>query len=128
MTSANDERRVHPRASAELRVQLSGTGARGADSITVSTLNVSTGGVYVQVPRFIEPLTKLFLTMLVPGPTPSEEPIFVDTEAIVVRTIPEQSSPEKDRSEIACAFLDLDDDHRDVINRYVLTHRVKAPA
>jgi hypothetical protein len=128
MANSGSERRRSPRTSAELRIQLSGSSARGADSITVSTLNVSTGGVYVEVPRFIEPLTKLFLTMLVPGPTPEEEPIFVDTEAIVVRILPERASASVDRYEIACAFLDLSDDHRDVINRYVLTHRVKAPA
>lgn len=126
MTGAKDERRTSPRASAELRVQLSGSASRGTDSITVSTLNVSSGGVYVEVPRFIEPLTKLFLTMLVPGPTPSEEPVFVDTEAIVVRVVPDHASAAVNRYEIACAFLDLADEHRDVINRYILTHRVKA--
>jgi hypothetical protein len=125
MTSAKSERRQSPRASAELRVQLSDPTSRGTDSITVSTLNVSTGGVYVEVPRFIEPLTKLFLTMLVPGPTPGEEPVFVDTEAIVVRTAPDHESPRVDRYEIACAFLNLADEHRDVINRYILTHRIK---
>jgi hypothetical protein len=128
MTQRDDERRKSPRARAELRVQLSGTGAAKQDSITVSTLNVSTGGVYVEVPSYIEPLTKLFLTMLVPGPTPGEEPIFVDTEAIVVRTSPESEQPGVDRYEIACAFLNLPDDHRDILNRYILTHRVKTSA
>jgi hypothetical protein len=127
MTQRDDERRKSPRAQAELRVQLSGSDSR-QESITVSTLNVSTGGVYVEVPRFIEPLTKLFLTMLVPGPTPGEEPIFVDTEAIVVRTSPEKAQEGVDRYEIACAFLNLGDEHRDILNRYILTHRVKTSA
>lgn len=128
MMERDDDRRKSPRARAELRVQLSGPGATKQDSITVSTLNVSTGGVYVEVPRFIEPLTKLFLTMLVPGPTPGEEPIFVDTEAIVVRTSPERAQDGVDRYEIACAFLNLGDEHRDILNRYILTHRVKTSA
>jgi hypothetical protein len=128
MTQSDAERRRSPRTRAELRVQLSGPDESKQDSITVSTLNVSTGGVYVEVPRFIEPLTKLFLTMLVPGPTPDEEPIFVDTEAIVVRTSPEQEQPGTARYEIACAFLNLADEHRDILNRYVLTHRVNASA
>jgi len=128
MTQSDAERRKTPRARAEFRVQLSGPDESKQESITVSTLNVSTGGVYVEVPRFIEPLTKLFLTMLVPGPTPDEEPIFVDTEAIVVRTSPEQEQPGATRYEIACAFLNLADEHRDILNRYVLTHRVKASA
>ncbi len=128
MTKSGPDRRLSPRAHVELKVQLSGPGEPGAESITVSSLNVSTGGVYVEVPRFIEPLTKLFLTMLVPGPTPGEEPVFVDTTAIVVRTMPDAPRSDADRYEIACAFLDLGDEHRDVINRYVLTHRVKTPA
>jgi hypothetical protein len=128
MTQRDSDRRRNPRARAELRVQLSGPADSKQESITVSTLNVSTGGVYVEVPRFIEPLTKLFLTMLVPGPTPGEEPIFVDTEAIVVRTSPEKHEDKTERYEIACVFLNLADEHRDILNRYVLTHRVNASA
>lgn len=126
MTKSGPDRRRSHRAPVELKVQLSASGGPGGESITVSSLNVSTGGVYVEVPRYIEPLTKLFLTMLVPGPTPGEEPVFVDTTAIVVRTVPEAAKPDVARYEIACAFLELPDEHRDVINRYILTHRVKA--
>lgn len=126
MTKQGAERRQSPRASAELKIKLSGTGAAGSESVTVSTLNISTGGVYVEVPKFIEPLTKLLVTMLVPGPTPSEEPVFVDVEAIVVRVAPEAARPGVSRYEVACAFLNLDGEHRDIINRYVLTHGVKS--
>lgn len=127
MTKSGAERRSSQRAPVGLQVRLRDSDDQGGESITVATLNVSTGGVYVEVPRYIEPLTKLFLTMLVPGPTPSEEPMFVDTTAIVVRTVPESPQAQTDRFEIACAFLELAEEHRDVINRYVLTHRVKAP-
>jgi hypothetical protein len=126
MMQRDADRRKSPRARAELKVQLSPPDGAEQTPITVSTLNVSTGGVYVEVPRFIEPLTKLFLTMLVPGPTAEEEPIFVDTEAIVVRTSPESPASGIDRYEIACAYLNLSDEHRDILNRYVLTHRQKA--
>ncbi len=127
MVQSRSERRKGPRASAQLKVQLSDA-RESADALTVSTLNIGSGGVYVQVPRFIEPLTKLFLTLLVPGPTPEDEPVFVDTEAIVVRTLPEKPQSGVKEYEIACAFLDLRDEHRDVINRYVLSHRAGIPA
>ena len=124
--SDRDERRRAPRADARLRVAL-GAGADG-DAMTVDTINVGAGGVYVEVPHFIEPLTKVSLSMLIPGPTPGEEPVRVDTEAIVVRTLPEAEDPSVERYEVACAFLDLKDDSRDVINRYILTHHTQAPA
>lgn len=127
MDQSRSERRKDPRAPAQLKVQLSGA-PQSADALTVSTLNIGSGGVYVQVPRFIEPLTKLFLTLLVPGPTPEDEPVFVDTEAIVVRTLPEKPDAGVREYEIACAFLELRDEHRDVINRYVLSHRAGLPA
>ena len=126
MTSDRNERRRAPRADARLQVDL-GPGVAG-DALTVETINIGAGGVYVEVPRFIEPLTKLSLSMLIPGPTPGENPVRVDTEAIVVRTLPEAEDASVDRYEVACAFLDLADECRDAINRYILTHRAQAPA
>jgi len=124
--SDRDERRRAPRADARLRVDLGA--APDGDALTVETINVGAGGVYVEVPRFIEPLTKLSLSMLIPGPTPGEEPVRLETEAIVVRTLPEAEDPSTDRYEVACAFLDLGDEARDAINRYILTHRAQTPA
>lgn len=117
------ERRKDVRTSARLPVEL----ASGDDgTLSVSSLNIGAGGVYVEVPRFIEPLTKLSLSMMIPGPTPEEEASLVETEAIVVRVLPEQPDPDVDRYEVACAFLDLSDENRDIVNRYILTHRAVA--
>ena len=114
------ERRKDVRASARLPVELA---SGGDSSLSVSSLNIGAGGVYVEVPRFIEPLTKLSLSMMIPGPTPEEEPSLVETEAIVVRVLPERPDDSVDRYEVACAFLDLSDESRDIVNRYILTHR-----
>jgi hypothetical protein len=116
------ERRKDVRTSVRLPVEL----ADGDQALSVSSLNIGAGGVYVEVPKFIEPLTKLSLSMMIPGPTPDEEASLVETEAIVVRVLPERPDPRVDRYEIACAFLDLSDEHRDIVNRYILTHRVVA--
>jgi hypothetical protein len=125
MSTPRSERRKDVRAEAKLKVQLSGS-ALGGDAdggLVVSSLNIGAGGVYVEVPRFVEPLTKMSLAMMVPGPTPEEEPVYVETSAIVVRTLPEAPTEGVDRYEIACAFLELSDEHRDAIHRYILTHR-----
>jgi len=108
----------------DLRVPIR-LGSGGEDALSVSTINIGAGGVYVEVPRFIEPLTKLQLAMQVPGPTPDEEPTLLETEAIIVRTLPEKEEAGRQSYEIACAFLTLSDEHRDAINRYVLTHGVQ---
>jgi hypothetical protein len=105
-----------------LPIELAEAGATD-EALSVSTINIGAGGVYLEIPRFIAPLTKLQLAMHIPGPTPEEEPVFLETEAIVVRTLPEQEEEGRDRYEVACAFLSLPDEHRDAINRYVLTHR-----
>lgn len=123
MTQA--DRRQDSRAPAQVAVGITGI---GAEALTVSSLNLSAGGVYVQVPRFIEPLTKLALVLDIPGPTAGEDPVRVETEAIVVRTVPEAADARTDSWEVACAFLGLKDEYRDAIHRYILTHRSTTPA
>jgi hypothetical protein len=122
MGRPNQDRRRTSRADLRVPIRL---GSGGEDALSVSTLNIGAGGVYVEVPRFIEPLTKLQLSMHIPAPTPDEDPTFLETEAIVVRTLPEKPEPGRATYEIACAFLTLADEHRDAINRYVLTHGVQ---
>lgn len=117
MTNDRDRRR-HPRADARLSAGVLPAGAGGM--LAVTTLNVGEGGVYVEVPRFIEPLTKLQITLDLPGPS---GPTRIETEAIVVRTQPDQEQPETDRYQIACAFLALSDEHRQTIHRWVAAQR-----
>jgi c-di-GMP-binding flagellar brake protein YcgR len=114
------DRRQESRVPAQVAVGIKGA---GAEALTVSSLNLSAGGVYVQVPHFIEPLTKVALVLDVPGPTPGDESVRVETEAIVVRTVPETEEADTDTWEVACAFLALKDEYRDAIHRYILTHR-----
>ena len=122
-----EERRRDSRAELRVPIELAPAG-EGEGVLTLATLNIGAGGVYVEVPRFIEPLTKLSLSLRIPGPTPEEQPVFLDTEAIVVRTLPEREEEGRTSYEIACAFLELPDEHRDAINRYVLTHQARTPA
>lgn len=120
MRNGHQDRRRETRADLQVPIELSGA---PGDALSVSTINIGAGGVYLAVPRFIAPLTKLSLSMRIPGPTPSDAPAFIETEAIVVRTVPEREQAGPASYEIACAFFSLSDEHRDAIHRYVLTHR-----
>ncbi|MAF26344.1 MAG: PilZ domain-containing protein [Gemmatimonadota bacterium] len=119
--SSPAERRTAKRVPARLDVRVEG-GAISGDTVSISTINISTGGVYVEIPHFIEPLTKLSIALMIPGPTESEEASLIEVEAIVVRTLPDAPSGDVERYEVACAFLELSDSSRDLINRYVLSH------
>lgn len=118
------ERRKHERRDARLQVDLGPNGG----GLSVTSINIGAGGVYVEVPRFIEPLTKLSLALEIPGPTPDDDSVRVEAEAIVVRTLPEAEDASVDQYEVACAFLDLADESRDAINRYLLTHPAQTSA
>jgi c-di-GMP-binding flagellar brake protein YcgR len=109
------ERRKDARTDARLRA-----GVRreaDGDTLAVTTLNIGAGGVYVEVPRFIEPLTKLQITIDLPGPKGAAR---IETQAIVVRTDPDEQKPDVTRYEVACAFLGMPEADRQAIRRWVL--------
>ncbi len=122
----HDERRKSQRADAQLSVGIAG--AEAGEAVSVSSINISAGGVYVEMSHFIEPLTKLALKLEIPGPTDGDPAVTVETDAIVVRTAPDSPSDSVEVYEVACAFLELKDEYRDAINRYILTHRAQSPA
>jgi hypothetical protein len=117
------ERRQHPRTDARLAAGVRAT--VGTDLVAVTTLNVGAGGVYVEVPHFIEPLTKLQLVLDLPN---GQSTTRIDAEAIVVRTEPERPDPAVARYQIACAFLTLLPAHREALQQYVASQRTQAPA
>ncbi len=112
------ERRAHARTDVRLTAGVRRQGE--GDALAVTTLNVSAGGVYVEVPRFIEPLTKLEIALELPG---AEGPTRLETEAIVVRTQPDRETPGVPGYQVACAFLGLSDEHRAALQRWVSTHK-----
>lgn len=118
MTDRSD-RRKHTRTDVRLPAAMRPAG--GGEALSVTTLNIGAGGVYVEVPHFIEPLTKLEIGLDLPG-----APARLETEAIVVRTQPEQESPGVDRYQVACAFLGLTDEHRALLHKWVADRGVAA--
>ena len=116
------DRRKHARTDAKLSAGLRRPGDSGV--LTATTLNVGAGGVYVEVPRFIEPLTKLEIALDLPDPAGS---FRVEAEGIVVRTDPETEQPGVQRYQLACAFLTLTEEQRQAIQRWVAAQRAHVP-
>lgn len=83
-----DERRKAPRIDAELPILLEGGPAEAGGK----TLNISTSGVYFEVPHYIEPLTKVRMELLLPGAGGAGGEKKVAFDGIVVRTEPETPS------------------------------------
>jgi c-di-GMP-binding flagellar brake protein YcgR len=116
------ERRDHPRYESEFAVQLAVRGDAPPQGTLVSqSRNLSLGGIYCRLGRFIPVLTKMQLTLLLPfrGRKGDVKTQMVRADAVVVRTSPEEETPQATEYEIACAFLSLDDDAKKTIARFI---------
>lgn len=108
-------RRVQARLQIELQMEPGGA-AHPSD-----TIDISSNGVYFNSPRWIAPLTKLGLRLLLPDEESGTE-VSVDCAGIVVRVVPERPSAAVDRYEIACYFTDVSPEFKDRLGRYVQKH------
>ncbi len=116
------ERRVHPRLDSEFAVQLSlGEGAQPQGTLVSQSRNLSLGGIYCRLGRFIPVLTKLQLTLLLPfrGKKGEVKTQMLRIDGVVVRTMPEKETAKVTDYEIACAFLGLDEDSKKTLARYI---------
>jgi hypothetical protein len=106
-------RRIAARLQIELTMDDSASREHG------STIDVSANGVYFTSRRYIEPLTKLGMRLLLPGEEGGSEPEALDVRGIVVRIEPEEPTDEIDEYEIACFFTDASPEFRERLGRYV---------
>lgn len=112
------ERRRAPRIPARLamEIELGGKRLGGAQSI-----NVSANGIYFSSQTYIEPLTKLRITLVLPKESPmAGEGRLVRCEGIVVRTEPDSPLREQGSYEIACYFTDVREEDREILESYIL--------
>ena len=115
---SNQERRRAVRAPAKLamEVQLSGDDFARAESI-----NVSANGVYFSSSVHIAPLTRLMITLALPGSGDAAgSPTEVVCQGVVVRVEPE--TPEKGREdyEVACYFTSIAQTDQEKLEAYIL--------
>lgn len=119
MTKPNvvKDRRDTPRVEARLQIEL----AIGSDDATetANTINISANGVYFTCNRYIEPLTKLGMRLLLGSESDDDEPESIDVQGVVVRVEPENPQADVDQWDIACYFTDSTPEFRERLGRYV---------
>jgi len=108
------ERRRAKRISAQLSITISA----GPGEAQGETLNISTNGVYFRSPYFIEPLTKVELTLMIPHDG-KEQP--VNCNGIVVRVEPERETPDVDSYNIAVFFTSLPKQSEKILASYIMS-------
>lgn len=118
MTKPNvvKDRRQSPRVDARLQIELS-IGS-GDNTEKASTINISANGVYFTCNRYIEPLTKLGLRLLL-GSETDDEVEAVDVQGVVVRVEPEEPDADVEQWDVACYFTDSTPEFRERLGRYV---------
>lgn len=114
------ERRREQRVQARLQIELELEPGGGTHAS--STINVSANGAYFSSPRFIAPLTKLGLRLLLPEAAPGGPEQAVDCQGIVVRCVPDRPTEGVDRYEVACYFTDTSPDFKERLGHYVQNH------
>jgi hypothetical protein len=114
-TQTTTERRRGRRVQARLQIELQlepGSPAHASD-----TINISANGVYFKSPRFVAPLTKLGLRLLLPDDDGRDQ--AVACQGIVVRCLPEEPAADVDSYEVACYFTDTSPEFRACVAEYV---------
>lgn len=111
------EKRRHPRLKKSVPLKISG----GDFDIVTETENVSLSGAYCKIDRYIEPMTKLKILMLLP--LPYKKKIVskkIECEGVVVRT--KNPAPGSNQYNIAIFFSDLTNKDKKVLSECVEHH------
>lgn len=112
------ERRKAPRVTKNVSLRLSKT---NFDAIT-ETKNLSCNGTYCGVSKYIEPLTRVKIIILIPKPSKrgKAKTFKIECDGIVVRT--EESGNRKKPYNIAIYFNEIKEKDKDRISSYVEHH------
>jgi c-di-GMP-binding flagellar brake protein YcgR len=118
----NSERRKHPRIFKKLPLELK------IDSfdLATETLNISSSGVCCQIDKYLEPMTKVSIVLLLPLKLKNNTVVTkkVSCEGVVVRT---EKNPAGNKFNIAVFFSDVPKSDAENINRYIETHLQSDP-
>jgi hypothetical protein len=118
MTSLSD-RRKSPRVAAELPIAVEG----GPAEASGKTLNISENGVYFEVPRFIEPLTKVRMEMFIPtGDDNRGKGIRLGFDGVVVRVEPEEAAGYEGPFRVAVFFTHVPEESMKALNAFIEKH------
>ena len=119
MADATDRRRGE-RVDAQLKLRVDLPVAGGVADL--ETINISTSGVYFRSDHHIAPMTKLAmgLELVVPGAAGGEaEVALLRCEGLVVRTQPDDPTPDVTQYEIAVFFTSLDAEGKRILEDHI---------
>lgn len=116
-----EDRRRATRIVVNLKLELRLPGRQVA-SIGES-LNISSNGVYFRTEYFMAEGTKLPIIIHLPEDK-GFEATKVQPEGIVVRCAPEEEDPAVESYEVACFFMEVEEEDQERLNQY-LAHRIK---
>lgn len=125
MKGERNERRTASRAPVNLAVELSGHFPDDGTTLASDSINLSTEGVYCTVGRFVPPLTRLGLALVLPGAErdrKADAGRMVRCEAVAVRCYPERETAGCEQYEVACYFTRMADDDRLAIADFLASH------
>ena len=92
----------------------------GSERSSAESLNVSANGVYFASRAFIPLLTKLRVTLELPGEGGATSRVSCD--GVVVRTEPENETPSAREYQVACYFTEIAEADRARLESYILRH------
>ena len=121
------ERRKSHRVEARVPLQLEGREEEvGGAIIPAESANLSEGGVYCEVGKYLPPLTRVSITLLLPAfggkHSKAQE---IKAEGVVVRNLPVKKGRKVIKYRIACAFTTISNEQREVVRDYIVWHLLR---
>lgn len=107
------DRRRDPRYRRSVPVRMGHDG----EGVRAESINISTRGLYCKVPRYVQPFSKLKVSLDLPFAT--REPVTLECDGVVVRVEPDAETPGVAEYRLAIYFLDLDADGAAVIEEFL---------
>jgi|GEM_PF-6538057 len=104
-----------------VKIQLSGSiedgdAERGLTVPSIAVLDLSLGGAYCQINRFMQPLTTVMLSLNFPGESGEEN---AACRGVVVRVDPEKESSEIRDYNVGILFTEISRDDRDKLQHFL---------
>ena len=110
------ERRKARRVDIDLPVVIEGS----EGEVSGRALNISTNGVYFEMPHYMEPMTKLRMGLSMPqSDNPDSDESIVSFDGVVVRVEPDKEEPDIKSYRIAVFFTYLPESSSRILDTYI---------
>jgi c-di-GMP-binding flagellar brake protein YcgR len=112
---AQEERRKSRRVAASIAMKVRQAADKARRSLQANSLNLSSGGIYCEIPAFLPPLTKVTLSFELPG-IPDGPGKAITCSGVVVRC---DKYEDNEGYQAACCFTDLAEEDKEFIEDFV---------